>query len=219
MIDTGAVEFRRELATRKLTEAMNRGRDQTLHMASAITSQVPTDFLVPKKEVSFRAVSETQTQMEMVANDGLRPGGLRMGNVAWGLHGNALGQLEQRLGVPARFVQDLMGEGQWGVDLAARMFTEMMPHRGKSERLLVRSVGGEARAVLSDRYKRLDSGMILESFVGAMQKVGAVARTARIFDTRWNVQVLLPQMFEPFPGEVVGFGASLAHSDFGNGAL
>lgn len=203
-----SVEQRRDIAKTRLEDIIRQGEAQAKLMAAKIHDNVPRDYLVPKNEVRFRIA---QDNLEMVSTGD--------SSYSWDLHKNAIGQLEQRLRIPPRYVTDLMAEGEWGRQLVAHSLSELVRRRGKSRKILVRSVDREARAVLSDRYKRLDSGMILESFVGALQKVGAVPAEAQVFDTKWAVSVLVPQTFEPAPGEVVGFGATLQNSDFGNGAL
>ena len=40
-----------------------------------------------------------------------------------------------------------------------------------------------------------------------------------VTDTKIAIQAIMPEVYEPVPGEVVAYGLSLENSDFGNGAL
>jgi len=213
------VEKRREIATARLQEVISRGQARAQVMTQNIGQTMPTDFLVGKKDMHF---SPSPTGVVMHGNrtkaEGSRSAS-RGGEQMWDLHSNAQSQLNTRLKVPATFANGLLGEGAWGRELLAHTYNELVPHRGTGSRYLVRSVDGQARAVMSEKYKRVDSSMVLEGFVNAVQKHGGVISDAQVWDTRWKVSVVVPQLFEPIPGEVVGFGATLQNSDFGNGAM
>jgi len=48
---------------------------------------------------------------------------------------------------------------------------------------------------------------------------GALPYEGYVTDTKIAIQAIMPEVYEPVPGEVVAFGLSLENSDFGNGAL
>ena len=83
----------------------------------------------------------------------------------------------------------------------------------------MRSLGGELRGFLSDRYRRLDSRPIIEAFATAVQHKGALPYDGYVTDTKVAIQAIMPEVYEPVPGEMVAYGLSLENSDFGNGAL
>lgn len=134
------------------------------------------------------------------------------------LHDNALGQLSDKTNVPLRYARELTTKGEWGIDLLAENFRRILQH-GNGTRFLVRAVGNEARGFLSDRYRIFDARPILDSFLGACANLGVVPIHGYALDTKVALQVLLPQVFEPIPGEPLAIGAHFQTSDFGNGAL
>jgi Universal stress protein family len=48
---------------------------------------------------------------------------------------------------------------------------------------------------------------------------GGCTAFQRLAHTKIAIQAIMPEVYEPVPGEVVAFGLSLENSDFGNGAL
>ena len=139
------------------------------------------------------------------------------------LHDNAVGQLADRLGVPSRYLRSLAGGNeQWQRDLATQILNE---HSGWTQRcrVLVRAVGTEVRAVLSDSYRRLDSVQILTAFVDEAANQGAVISDAYMNDTKVWAETILPHPISvptANNGEVIIFiGARFSTSDYGDGAV
>lgn len=132
------------------------------------------------------------------------------------LHRNALRQAAGRVQIPVDYVDRLTGiPERWGRELVAHTFREIYA-REEGKRLL-RTVNGEVRGFLSDRYRRRDTGVLIESFVHALQEQGALPYDGHASDTRISIQALLPQEFEPIPNEVIAYGVSFEDSSFGNG--
>ncbi len=138
------------------------------------------------------------------------------------LHDNAVGQLADRLGVPSRYLRTLAAGEQWQRDLATNILNE---HSGWTQRsrVLVRAVGTQVRAVLSDSYRRLDSVQILTAFVEEASRQGAVISDAYMNDTKVWAETILPQPISvptAKNGEVIIFvGARFSTSDYGDGAV
>lgn len=138
------------------------------------------------------------------------------------LHGNAVGQLAEKIGVPAKYLRELSEGAAWQRSLAANILNE---HSGWSSRtrVLVRSVGHEVRGILSDSYRRLDSERILTAFLSEAIGQGAVACDALMTDTRVFVETILPDPIcipTRLNGEVVIYmGARFSTSDYGDGAV
>ncbi len=133
------------------------------------------------------------------------------------IHKNALGQLGQRAGVPGAYLGELANGAAWQRRLAAGILNEHY-HQGEGgSRYLVRAVKGEVRGFLSDRFRRLDNRPLVDAFAGECAKVGAVPVDGTSSDTRVSLKALVPQIYEPIPGEVIAFGVDWGNSDFGNG--
>lgn len=60
------------------------------------------------------------------------------------------------------------------------------------ERMLLREVNDQVRAVLSARFRCMDSAPSIDAFVGACGERGAVPVESHASNTRWALKVLLP---------------------------
>ena len=75
------------------------------------------------------------------------------------LHANAIGQVSEKMGIPAKYLRELSAGAAWQKQLCATILNE---HSGWTERtrVLVRAVGTEVRGILSDSYRRLNSSSL-----------------------------------------------------------
>jgi hypothetical protein len=131
------------------------------------------------------------------------------------LHRHALQQIAGRADVPGAYLSELAHGAPWQVEMAAEVLNRSFFHGHKGERALVRSVTGQVRGFLSDRYRRLDSRPLLETFAATCQEVGAVPIEGTVSDVRVAMKALLPTVFEPVPGEALCLGVEWGNSDFG----
>lgn len=138
------------------------------------------------------------------------------------LHNHAVGQLAEKVGVPAKYLRELSDGAPWQRALAANILNE---HSGwcARTRVLVRAVGSQVRGILSDSYRRLDSEQILTAFLSEAIGQGAVACDALMSDTKVFVETILPEPIcipTRMNGEVVIYmGARFSTSDYGDGAV
>ena len=193
------------LARQNLERAVQSGRTSTARVLEQIMTRVPDDSLVSGTALDFQ-VSPAAVQMTA-------------GSSGWSLHRNALDQLSTRLGIPTGYVRGLQTNGDdsdWRARLLEHNLRELA-HR-QSERHLVRSVQGEARAILSDRFRRLDSRPLLDAFVGACAEVEAGPYEGLASDLSASVRAIVPEVFEPVAGECMVFGLSWSNSDYGTRA-
>lgn len=138
------------------------------------------------------------------------------------LHGNAISQISEKMGVPAKYLRELSGGDEWQKRLCATILNE---HSGWTQRtrVLIRAVGTEVRGVLSDSYRRLNSVEILTAFIQEAGVQGAVLSDAYMNDTKVWCETILPNPIE-IPtrknGVVTIFaGARFSTSDYGNGSV
>lgn len=194
----------------KMQEIVHQNVGQAQTVIEQVQLQIIEDKIVRGAALDFKPViSETENDLPRIALE-LPDGELN------NLHRNALSQVSEKADVPFRFINSLLGRGVWGAELVAHNFREIF---GKSNgnRYLVRSVADEARGFLSDRYRRLDSRPLLDSFIGACQEIGAVPVQGFALDTKVRLRAILPVVFEPIPNEVMVFGIEWGNSDFGAG--
>lgn len=205
----------------RLEKIIAHGTTRFGRVLDQVMTQQPTDELVRASAVKFEAAAADRLVARFNGVDGAR-----------GMHRHALGQLAGRLGIPWAYLDSLLHapapEGLheqdprrvWGADLAAHNLNKLLAEGApRDARYLVRSVNNEARGWLSDRYRRLDSRPIVESFAHACQRLGAVPCEGHALDTKIMIKAMLPTVFEPVKHEVMAVGVALENSDFGNGAL
>jgi len=147
---------------------------------------------------------------------------MNMRNEQFTLHENAVGQLAEKMSIPAQYLRTLARGDEWQKDLAATVLNEHSSWTGQ-QRVLVRSVGTEVRGILSDSYRRLNSIVILTAFIEEASRQGAVVADARMTDTKVWAETILPMPIS-IPtqknGEILIFmGARFSTSDYGDGAV
>lgn len=198
-------------ARTKLKRIIQEGRPKAARVIQAVEKEQPVDYLVRSQSLSF-AANDAGTGVE-----------ISFGKVRQSLHRHALKQAGSRAGLPLTYIKKLLDEDNrgWGPELLAqnlrRLYSEQFSEG--NTRFLLRSSQGEVRGVLSDRYRRLDSRPIVDAFAQVCGAVGAVPVDGFCSDTKMALKAMLPELYEPVPGEVMAFGVSLENSDFGNGAL
>ncbi len=151
--------------------------------------RIAQDFIAPigvsqrSKErpvISFKA--EGRVQMAMPEGN-------------FNLHGNAISQISEKMGIPAKYLRELSAGDVWQKQLCATILNE---HSGWTERtrVLIRAVGMEVRGVLSDSYRRLNSVDILTAFIREAGGQGAVVSDAYMNDTKVWCETILPTPIE-----------------------
>jgi len=201
----------RKKAQERLQDLVNQGKSQGVKLLQHLRDNIPKDYKVPHNKLDFRCTGIKWDSVKLEVGGG---GGLS-------LHRNALSQICQKAGVPKKYADTLLADGQ--ADLLAHnlynRFHRMVPgKRGEIPTFLVREVNGEVRGFLSDRYKRWDSCGIIEAFTGVAGAVRAVPVQASALDTKFFLKVVMDKIFD-VGKDLFLFGVCLRHSDFGDGAL
>lgn len=189
----------------KLQEGIGRRTASAQAVVERVLNEVPDDALVRGNALRFTPAGTT---LRMVAGEG----------GSWGLHRHALGQVAERAKVPTAYASTLHDGADWQRELLGHVLDETYK-REQASRFLVRSIKGEARGFLSDRFRRLDSRPVLETVVDGVRAYGAVPYEGRGTDVRVWLRAILPEPVEILPGEWVGLGLTWGNSDFGAGAL
>lgn len=190
-------------AITKLNRLIEDGRQNAAQVINHVMTRQPHDYIVKANALTFSG------------NGGLR---VNLQNAEFGIHRFALGQITEVASVPTKFIDSLTSD-EWGRALIAHNLNEIFKHRSTKRHLVRTMNGNEVRGFLSDQYRRLDSRPIIEAFVTGVQSLGALPYKGYVTDTKIAIQAIVPDIFEPIPGELVAFVASLENSDFGNGAL
>ena len=176
------------------------------------SGEMLNDFIVPAKEIYFDPVYGQDTQhVEMV-----------FGANTMTLHRNAVTQLAGRMGISARDLQaEVTGPG-WKQDVFVHRLNKYMANSPKSK-FLVRKVDTEAKAILSDKYRRLNTAAIFLAFLQSAMQAGSVLVDANHGELKDYLEVVHPEIV-PVETEKNGivdmvFGGQIRNSDFGASKL
>jgi hypothetical protein len=202
-------------AYHKLETLIERGRTTASNVVDYVMNNQPNDRLAQAGQMDFQLDSDSGQLLVSYPDQYATSGRL-----VQRLHRNALSQIADTANLSMKFVDSLQnGTGRWGTELLAHNLNMIFRNRFSKQRHLLRSLGQEVRGFLSNKYRRLDSRPIVEAFATAVQKKGAMPYNGYVTDTKIAIQAIMPEVYEPIPGELVAYGISLENSDFGNGAL
>lgn len=198
--------------THKLQEMIDEGRRTAPVVLQEVQNSQPKDYLVGTPFINFNH------EEGKVKFDTRRVLGSPEVEHSFNLHPHALNQCTDFVGIPRKFTDDLFQSG-WGRDLLAHNMNTMYGHIPKPSKRLVRVVNDEVRGYLSDRYRRIDTPLCINSFIEAIQKYGAVPIKAKATEVKFHMSAALPQIVEPYPGEPMVAGIAMSNSDYGKGAF
>jgi len=138
------------------------------------------------------------------------------------VHPHAVWQLGDKLGIQPMFLKPEYFGTDWQRDVAVNALNIHAENYNK-DRLLIRTVDGQVRGVLSDQYRRLNSMQIFLSYLLAARQHDAVLVDSHAGDTKEYLEIVRPEIEwveTPKNGDVpVAFGSRLRNSNFGDGRL
>lgn len=211
----------------RLVKAINDRTAGARETVERVLNVVPQDSIVRAEGLRFHYPSRAdlgKEQAQGVLTMRAGPDG------TWRLHPHALQQVSETAGVPYKYVQDLQAGEPWQKDMLAHLLSETYFHSKKKHLIRAVPVGGsrmeaggrayqlEARGFLSDRFRRLDTRPLLDTFIGEAQSLGALPFSGVASDTRAAIKAIMPNPLEVFEGEFVALGMEWGNSDFGGTA-
>ena len=205
-------------AEAKLQAIIDKGKGQAESAIQSAMVNQPEDLIIhtPAMEFGWNSGLKIGFGDEVRLSNAVSVVGA--GPSQYDIHEHALGQVCDKAGIPRKWMERLTDKGDWGEQLLVHNINEMYGHMDTSKHL-IRMVQGQVRGFLSDRFRRIDTPLMVEAFASIITKYGAVLVEGYSFDTKFNLKVVLPQIFEPVPGEFMVLGISLKNSDFGDGAF
>jgi hypothetical protein len=125
-------------------------------------------------------------------------------------------QLADKLKIPYAYFERMRGEQPVLLDRNVNTWLQ-----SEDDRRMIRTLDGNVRAVLSDRYRRLDNFDLAESVLPILQQLPeARFESVELTDTRMYLKVITPQLkFEMAPGDIVQAGVVVSNSEVGQGTL
>lgn len=125
------------------------------------------------------------------------------------------GQMAAHLNIPRRYYDRLWWFHR---DLLVNDVNALLTREPK--RRMVRTLGGSARAFLSDKYRILDNEQVLESVLPILTSGDVQLASMEVTESRLYIKATFPECRgEVTPGDVVESGVMLTNSEVGLGAL
>jgi hypothetical protein len=126
-------------------------------------------------------------------------------------------QLADKLKIPYAYFERMRAEQP---ELLDRNVNTWLAHE-QSERRLIRTLDGNVRAVLSDKYRRLDNFDLAEYVLPMLQRLPDVQFVSvELTEARMYLKVVTPRVRrEIATGDVVQAGVVISNSEVGHGSL
>lgn len=191
----------------KMEEIIHRGLTNTKAVVEKILTTQIQDRIARVDQINVYSPDDKTWRIE--SND----------SFSLELHNHAFGQVVENAGMPRKFVDELVKQAngtRWGAELVSHNLKEIFSHR-HGQRNLIRAESDVAKGFLSDKFRRIDSRPLLETFMMGATSLGLVPIEGVGLETRSRVRAVLPKVFEPVPNEVMIFGLEWGNSDYGNG--
>jgi hypothetical protein len=181
-----------------------------VELARELERQLGTkkDLLVPLERTQVRTSADGECALEIAEPTGTE---------RYGVTALARRQLAEKLKIPYAYFERMRAEQP---DLLDRNVNAWLA-REEGERQLLRMLDGQVRAVLSERYRRLDNHDLVEHVLPALQALPeARFESVELTETRLYLKVVTPRIqLEIAPGDVVQAGVVISNSEVGCGML
>ncbi|MDR1661104.1 MAG: DUF932 domain-containing protein [Azoarcus sp.] len=124
-------------------------------------------------------------------------------------------QLAEKLNIPFKYFEKMRIDEPGLLDNNVNTWLR----KGNDNRML-RTLDGKVRAVLSDRYRRLDNFALAEHVMPILQEREGAFASVELTSTRMYLKFVLPRLkYEMAPGDVVQAGIMISNSEVGLGTL
>ena len=180
-----------------------------VNLAQELDRQLVTkrDLVLPASLLRCR--TEEGGELKMIVD-------AQQGDGEYGVTDLARRQLADKLKIPFTYFERMRTEQPALLDCNVNTWFAQ-----DGERRMIRTLDGKVRAVLSDRYRRLDNYDLAENVLPILQRLeGARFESVELTETRMYLKVVTPRVqFEVAPGDVVQAGIVITNSEVGQGTL
>lgn len=159
------------------------------------------DLIAPPKAMAFSITEKNAIQ-------------LSLGDRDFNLTANATNQVEDFLGIPRRYASRLASEVPELLATNLNTLSQRAPGRR-----MVRTMHGDARAFMSDSYRRIDNEMVFDGMFPLLKKLGARMESTNVSEYFMHLQATFAVEGEIRKGDVVRYGVAIRNSEVGRGAL
>jgi hypothetical protein len=163
------------------------------------------DFLAPSRLIDIRQVGE-DVALELPQERGTE---------AFRIRENAHEQLASWLNIPRPYYERMRREAPGLYRTNVRHWLET-----QERSYLLRTLGGELRAVLSTRYRPLDNDALARAVVPVLEESEFEITSAEVTDSRLDIKAVSLWSEEAVnEGDIVRMAVSISNSEIGAGAL
>lgn len=187
---------------------MKNGRS-LLALATELERQLAhkKDMIVPTALMRHQTSDDSTCTLVIDERGGAQP---------YGITELARRQLADRLGIPVAYFERMRIEQPALLDHNINTWL----HDGSIDRRLIRILDGQVRAILSERYRRLDNIDLAEHVLPILQRLpDAQIASAELTATRMYLKVVTRLSAEVVPGDIVQAGVVVSNSEVGAGSL
>lgn len=125
-------------------------------------------------------------------------------------------QLAELAGVPAQYARRVRDSNP---GLYAANLNHWLALSKDSLRKMVRTLDGKARAVLSDKYRRLDNWDLAATILPRMKAAGLRVESCEVTETRLYIKGVTEKVAYKAVGDVIQAGVAVGNSEVGCGSL
>ena len=178
-------------------------------MAQELERQQSTkrDLIVPSALLRHDTAQDGETQLAIKESSG---------TAHYGITPLARRQLAEKLKIPFPYFERMRQTQPTLLDQNVNTWLQ-----GEDERRMLRTLDGKVRAVLSERYRRLDNFDLAQSVLPILLELPqARFESVELTETRMYVKVVTPRIqMEVAPGDIVQAGVVVSNSEVGEGTL
>lgn len=174
------------------------------------TKELKLDMIVETPSIAMQIDSDGVPMLEVPPINSVKDHATR-----FGIRPTAHDQIGSRLGIPAKYYDRMLAERP---ELLADNVNAWFRH--KPETRMVRTIGGDTRAFLSNRYQRIENEHLLAAAMPALAEIPeAQVVSSGLTERKMYLQVVSPRLVgEVKKGDVVQAGVAIANSEIGHGS-
>lgn len=188
---------------------MKSGRS-LVDLAKELERQLSTkkDMVVPSSLMRYQTSEQGVSSLDISEPSGVQ---------TYGTTELARRQLADKLKIPYAYFERMRTEQPQLLDRNVNTWLQ----EGDGDRRLIRTLDGSVRAVLSDRYRRLDNFDLAENVLPILQRLPeARFESVELTETRMYLKVVAPAVHDEIvPGDLVQAGVVITNSEVGQGTL
>lgn len=188
---------------------MKTGRS-LVDLAKELERQLSTrkDLVVPSSLMHYQTTEQGASAVEIDEQEGAQ---------RYGITKLARRQLADKLKIPYAYFERMRTKAPALLDRNVNTWLG----KDEGEKRLIRTLDGNVRAVLSDRYRRLDNFELAENVLPILQRLPeARFESVELTETRLYLKVVAPAVHDEIAvGDVVQAGVVISNSEVGEGTL